>query len=354
MAKKEVEEKFYNPDKILSLKDLDGEEPSIYLITTNRSAGKTTAFLKKALEDFNTEGKKFCLIYRYSYELTSANEIFKDVLFLFNGLGSEMTTQAKARGLFYELLLDGKECGFALSLSNVDGLKKYSPLFANVYNLIFDEFQTESGKYLKKEVDKLQSLLLTVSRGGGEQSRNVKLFMLGNFVSLLNPYYIRFDIPKRVRENTHFLRGYGWVAEFGFNKSASDAIKNNAIYKAFNGDKYLQATTENVYLHDSEVFIEHMSGKSEYYATIVYDGRAYGIREFKEQGLLYISKKADKNYPFTLVFKADDHNANTLMLTGYSKVMKYLKDCYCRGLMRFDCMESKNAIFEVLSIDIYN
>ena len=53
---------YYNPSKILNMKDLDGEEPAIYLITNNRSAGKTTAFLKKSLEKFSK--LFYCLIGR--------------------------------------------------------------------------------------------------------------------------------------------------------------------------------------------------------------------------------------------------------------------------------------------------
>ena len=42
----------YNPEKILRMRDLDGLKPAIYIVSTNRSAGKTFSFLKKVLEDF--------------------------------------------------------------------------------------------------------------------------------------------------------------------------------------------------------------------------------------------------------------------------------------------------------------
>ena len=348
------ESRFYNPKRLLDMKDLDGEEPCIYIITSNRSAGKTTAFLKKALVDYHNNDQWFMLVYRYNYELSSANEIFRDVLFLYPNLGTEMKAVPRARGLFYELTIDSEPCGFAVSLSNVDSLKKYSPLFSHVENIIMDEYQTESGKYLNHEVQKLESLLLTVSRGGGEQSRKVKVFLLGNFVTLLNPYFIRFGINKRVKKDTKFMRGKGWVAEFGFNVSASKAIKDNPIAKAFAGDKYIESSSENIYLHDSECFIEKVNGKMRYVCNIIYDNKMYGVREYYEKGIMHVSKKCDKSYPFTLAFKANDHSSNTIMLNHYSAMFKYLKDAFYSGAMRFQDAESKNAMLEILGIDLYS
>ena len=36
--------KFYDGTKLLSLKDINGNTPEIYISTSNRSAGKTTYF----------------------------------------------------------------------------------------------------------------------------------------------------------------------------------------------------------------------------------------------------------------------------------------------------------------------
>ena len=167
---------YYNPKKILSIKDLDNETPSIYIITTNRSAGKTTSFLKKSLEDYKENKSQVVLMYRYKYELKASADIYKDVLTLYPDLGVEMKCVPHADGLYYELFLDNESFGYAVSLANPDALKKYSPIFSKVKQIIFDEFQTETGKYLPKEIKKFQSLYLTIARGGGKQSRKVFCF----------------------------------------------------------------------------------------------------------------------------------------------------------------------------------
>ena len=71
---------YYNPEKILRLRDLENIKPAIYLINTNRSAGKTFSFLKKSLEDFKKDGSQVALLYRHSYELNSCADIYSDVL----------------------------------------------------------------------------------------------------------------------------------------------------------------------------------------------------------------------------------------------------------------------------------
>jgi len=344
---------YYNPQKILNMKDLDGETPSIYMITTNRSAGKTTSFLKKSLEDYSKEGSKLVLVYRYTYELNSCADIFKDVLKLYPQYGETMTCIAHAKGLFYEIFLDKVSFGYAIALSNPDSLKKYSPVFAEVKTMIFDEFQTETGKYLNKEVQKIQSIYLTIARGGGSQSRHVNLFMLGNMVSIMNPYFINFEIHKRLKSNTNFMRGNGWVAEFGFNDSASNAIKNNTFFKAFAKQDYMSYSTEKVYLHDADIFIEKPTGRAKYIFTLMHDGVAYGVREFFDDGVLYVSHKPDNSCKQVVAFKASDHNQNTIMLNHYSYLWKNIRDAFNNGYLRFDDMKAKSAIFDILSVDLY-
>ena len=57
--------KYYDGTKLLSLKDLNGRTPEIYICTSNRSAGKTTFFNRYLIKKFKNNGEKFLLLYRY-------------------------------------------------------------------------------------------------------------------------------------------------------------------------------------------------------------------------------------------------------------------------------------------------
>ena len=65
---------FYDGTKLLSMKDIDGEVPEIFMCTSNRSAGKTTYFNRLLVNGFKKKSEKFCLIYRFNYELDNTNE----------------------------------------------------------------------------------------------------------------------------------------------------------------------------------------------------------------------------------------------------------------------------------------
>lgn len=348
-----MENIYYDLSIIKNKTDLDGKKPSIYLISTNRSAGKTTACLIESLERYKMHGEHVCFLYRTNYELNACSTLYEDVLKMYPDYGVEIKSISYAKGLFYKIFLDGCLFGFAVSINQSDKLRKYSPIFANVSMAIFDEYQLENGRYLKNEVALLQSTLTTIARGGGEQSRNIDLFMLGNNVSLLNPYYIAFGIHKRLKSNTHFLRGHGWIAEFGFNKSASKAILENPLLNAFSGDYLEYSAKEKVYLNDAEIFIEKLSGKSRYCFTIVHENKKYGVYEYYYEGYVYISKKIEPSCKEIYAFDNKSHNDETILVPRYSYVGDFLMSAYKEGLLRFSDMESKNAVIDILAINLY-
>lgn len=341
---------YYDSEKILSMKDLDGLDPSIYMITSNRCAGKTTHFLLKAINTFKDTKRKTALLYRHQYELSSASSIFQSALKLIDNTEHELITVSHAKGLFYEFLLDGESFAFSLSLSNVDALKKYSPLFSEVDMCILDEFQKEDGVYLKNEVQKLQSILVSIARGGGAQSRPIQCFLLGNNVSMLNPYFVFFDVNRRFRPDTKFMRGHGWIAEFNYNESASNAIKSNGLFRAFDSD-YMRTSADNKKLFKEDEFLEKCAGKTKYLFTIKHDGKMWGVREELSTGKTYINENYDKKCKTVVVFTSGEHGSNTIMVNKNSFTIKKLKESYDLGLLRFSNLNAKNVIYDILALD---
>lgn len=345
--------KYYNPDAIMQKKDINGNRPQYYMVEGNRSAGKTTGFLKKQLELFKKKKRHFALFYRTKTELRGCHNIYKDVLELYPKLGSEMKSNNVAN-IYREMRLDGELCGFAIPISDPDSIKKYSAVFTKVDMVILDEFQKEDGRYLKKEMKKLLSVIQSISRGGGEQVRHVDVFLLGNKVNLMNPYYIYFGVYKRIQENTHFLRGDGWVCEFVFNESAADAIKASANYRAAKEDAYMKMAAENIYLFDNKAFIDKPTGKYKYMYTIVSDGEYIGVYDYWEVGIIYITKDYNPSFKMVITFNNKDHSTSSVLMSRSNFVLRGLKEFYELGLMRFDSMRTKNIIFDIIAINIYS
>lgn len=151
--------KYYDGTKLLSMLDINGCKPEIYMCTTNRTGGKTTYFGRLCINRFLNKGEKFGLIYRYNYELDDVvDKFYKDLGSLFFS-GREMTSKRRASGIFHELFLDEKSCGYALSLNSADQIKKYSHLFSDIMRMIFDEFQSETNTIVMM---KLRSYLVFI------------------------------------------------------------------------------------------------------------------------------------------------------------------------------------------------
>lgn len=340
---------YYDGTKLLSMSDLNGAKPEIYICTSNRSAGKTTYYNRYAVNKFKKNNEKFMLIYRYNYELDDcADKFFKDLESLFFH-GDVMTSKRKASGIFHELFLNEESCGYAISLNSADQLKKYSHLFSDVCRMIFDEFQSETNHYCSDEIRKFISIHTSVARGQGKQARYLPVYMIGNPVSIINPYYVELGISERLRDDTKFLKGNGFVLEQGFVESASKAQKSSGFNKAFSKNSYVAYSSQCVYLNDNKAFIDKPNGVGRYLCTIRYMGADYAVREFAEAGCIYVDDRSDSTFRLKITVTTDDHEINYVMLKRNDIFLSTLRLYFEKGCFRFKDLKCKEAVLKALS-----
>ena len=341
--------KYYDGTKLLSMKDINGNTPEIFMCTTNRTGGKTTYFGRLCVNRFNKHGEKFALVYRYNYELDDcAEKFYKDISNLFFQ-GTTMTSKRRASGIFHELFIDDVSCGYAVSLNSADQLKKYSHLFNDVQRMLFDEFQSETNHYCTDEIKKLLSIHTSIARGNGEQIRYVPVYMLSNPVSIINPYYVEMGISERLNDETKFLRGDGFVLEQGFVESASIAQQESGFNRAFSRNSYVAYSSQCVYLNDNTAFIEKPTGQNRYLATLKYKGTDFAVREYPELGILYCDDRPDSSHKNKITVTTDDHGLNYVMLKRNDFFLTNLRYFFERGCFRFKDLRCKEAVLKALS-----
>ncbi len=344
-----MEVKYYDGTKLLSMLDINGRQPDIYISTSNRSAGKTTYFSRLFVKRFLNHGEKFALFYRYNYEISDvADKFFKELKTLFFP-NYEMKSKSRAKGIYHELYLNDSLCGYAMAINSAEQLKKYSHLFADVQRILYDEFQSENNKYCPNEVTKFLSLLVSISRGGGQQVRRVPVYMLGNLVTVLNPYYIALDVSDKLDNKTKFLKGDGFVIEQGFLSEVAQQQKQTGILRAFKNENYTRYATEAIYLNDNAVFIEKPEGKNNYLATVIIEGCEYALREYPEKGIIYCSENVDKTFPNKITLSAEDMKINYIMLQKNDFFIALMKKFFEVGAFRFQNLKCKKAVFKMLS-----
>ena len=350
---------YYDGTKILSMNDLDGLKPEIYMITTNRTGGKTTFFGRMFVKKFIEKREKFALLFRFKYELDNVDEkFFKDIGSLFFH-GYYMTSKTICGGNGKELFLHspnsdeddlGESCGYAIAMNNTDQIKKNSHLFSDVQRIMFDEFQSESNNYCSDEITKFQSVHTSIARGQGKQTRYVPVYMLSNPVSLINPYYVEFGIAERLQDKTKFLKGHGWVLENGWVESASKAMLDSGFSRAFSSSKYVSfASQQGVYLNDNSAFIEKPSGSSKYLATIIYNNKEYALKEYFKEGIIYCDDRDDSTFSFRIAVTTDDHRINYVMLRNNDLFIQSMRFYFERGCFRFKNLQCKEAVLKLVS-----
>lgn len=340
---------FYDGTKLLSLLDANGEQPEIYICTSNRSAGKTTYWNRYAVNRFIKHKEKFIILYRYKYELQDCAEKF------FGEIGSLffqeyiMTSRKICQGIANELFLNNISCGYALAINSADQIKKFSHVFNKASVMIFDEFQSETNNYCPNEVRNFISIHTSIARGDGKQVKRLPVIMIGNPITLLNPYYVELGISTKLTDKTVFYRGSGFVLEQGYLDSASKAQQSSAFNKAFSNNNYVQYSSQAVYLNDNYAFIEKPTGRSNYIASVKYENHLYAIREYNDLGIVYCDDVADDSFKLKISLTTNDHNINYVMLKKQDMFISTLKFYFEHGCFRFKNLKCKEVILKMLS-----
>ena len=173
--------------------------------------------------------------------------------------------------------------------------------------------------------------------------------MLSNTVSIINPYYTELGIAERLKHDTKFLRGDGYVLEQGYVESAAQSLKKSAFNRAFSRNQYLAYASENIYLNDNTAFIEKPTGRNKYLCTLRYKQCDYGIREYPDSGIIYASNRADINNPNRISVTTDDHNINYVMLRSNQLFINNLRYYFEKGCFRFQDLKCKEALIRAIS-----
>lgn len=348
---------YYDGTKLLSLLDINKEKPEIYMCTTNRSAGKTTYFNRLCLNRFLNYGEKFCLVYRFNYELDDvAGKFFKQINSLFFP-NLNMYSVKRANGIYHSFYVGKlnddpklyKHCGYAIALNSADQIKKNSHFFSDVSRMLFDEFQSESDHYCTDEVTKLISVHTSIARGPNKQVKYVPTIMLSNTITIINPYYVEMGISERLKHDTVFLRGDGFVLEQGFYEGVANEQKESAFNRAFGKNRYVAYASQNVYLNDNYAFIERPTGKNRYLCTLKYKGCEYGVREYFDSGVVFCDRNFDATFPLRISVTTDDHNINYVMLKQNEQLIWNLRFYFEHGCFRFKDLKCKEALLKTIS-----
>ena len=324
---------YYTPNKVLTYGKV------LNIVMGNRSSGKSFGWKNFLLNRFIKKGRQFLYVRRYVNEIqgSRAEELFNDVADL---KYPDHDIQIKKQ----TILVDGEKAGWLIGLSATYKIK--SSDFKDVDFIVLDEAFSEDGRYLKDEVNKILNLYQTVARGGGKVIRNnVKIILISNAVSLINPY-IRFLKAYNIKEGYNVGKGY--VIECFKNESVNREIRKSEFYQLIEGTDYANYAMENEFYLDNNCYIEKPKlDKASYYATILFRDKKIALYYTKE-GYIYCCRNINNDCLYK--FSVDCYNENYFMLEKSHTFLKELRDAFNNNKVRFSNIEVKGDMLEILNI----
>lgn len=333
---------FYDPSKLLSYNSF------LNFVIGSRGVGKTYGFIKFCIQRFLKTGEQFIYTRRYATELdTSVPKFFdpylkcpefKDVEFKIKN-GKKLST-------FY---INGKIAGFAVALSTALVLKSTS--FTDVKNIIFDEFIIDKGTYhyIRNEPSKFIDLIETIAR-----LRDVRVFLLGNAITITNPYFEYFHLKLGYKTNFKICKRdkngeplilVNYISNPEYEKTKASTRFGQLVEGTTYGD---YAIKNKWYLDDSK-FVEKRTPNTYCVSVFVIGGKSYGLWCDNKTGIRYLSTANDPNNPCRFAVDDKSHDLDTILEsarknTWFMMVVKLYKI----GLIRFESIEIKNTFLHFI------
>lgn len=320
---------YYNPNKMLSYNRI------LNFIIGARGIGKSYGMKEFPIKRFLKYGEQMIYVRRYKTELKKIGNYFDDIKEAF----PDHKFVVKGRQLF----IDDKLYGWAIPLSAWQSEK--SNAYPNVSTIIFDEFirEKDNSGYLPNEVSALLNLMDTVFR----DRDNVRTVCLSNAVSVVNPYFLYFNIQPNI--NKRFNAYQSLLVEIPDSKDFSDQRRKTRFGELIDGTEYGDMSLDNEFTNDSQVFIEKRSKASKYQFSVVFNGMKFGIWVDTTLRAMYMSTDDDPSSKHVYALTTSDLNEKTLLMIGWKNNyhLKKLVSAFKNGMLRFDNQVVRNTGYEM-------
>lgn len=326
---------YYDVSRLLSQRCV------LNFVIGNRGGGKTFNCKKLCINRFKKRGAQFIWVRRYQTEIDTLTDFWADIAPFFPE--DELRVEGN------RLYINGEPAGHLIALTKSMQLK--SVAYPKVETIVFDEFIIDKGKigYLKNEVQVFLELYETVAR----MRDNVTAIFLGNAISIVNPYFVYFNIAPDL--NKRFTKKDGICIEFYFNEGFIAKKKATRFGRLIEGTQYGEYNMLNKFLRDSDSFIlpERPQGATTKLQQFILDGERFSLWSDTKRGIWYIDNSYESNYGRFRTWISspqdmDDNDKSHIMLKKNNSMMKALREVLERGDLYFNNQNSKQRFFELL------
>lgn len=331
---------YYNYNKILSFNG------TYNLLIGNRGQGKTYGAKKKAIKDAIKKGNQFIYLRRYKEELATArNTFFEDIKDVF----PEFDFRVRGFEAQWSLVIDrgykGREwftMGYFIALSQSQNYK--SAAFPNVKTIIFDEFIIEKSAthYLPNESVIFNNFYSTVDRWKDK----TRVFFLANSVSIMNPYFIAWDIVPNPGDE-FIIKNNGFiVCHIADNQIFNDEVYETNFGRFIKNSEYADYAVENVFADNTNTMLDLKDSKARYLFTLECSKGKFSVWYNIFTSYYWIQSKLPKQEEiYTIV--SDKMDNDKILLSFTDRPLANLRTAFRQGNMSFDNQVTRNIFMEV-------
>ena len=297
-------EKWYSPNRLLS------HNAFINFVMSPRGNGKSYSAKKLIIKNYLKDGSQAVYVRRTKVEIDEVKDTY------WNDIGEEFPNlEFKVEG--YIGYINGDEVVHFIPLST--STNKKSASYPKVKWIIFDEYiitKTTYNRYLKNEMTLLLDLIETVGR-----DRNIRVLLMANSVSFVNPLFSFFDIvPKENQRFSKYKDGLICVEQFTSHVFMEEK-KKTPFGRLIEGTNYSKYAIENEVLEDTNDFIKEREGvKYKFLACFKYEDFKIGVWENLENNELFCDERIDEDNINKFAMLLEELEEGYLYYKGYRNV----------------------------------
>jgi hypothetical protein len=311
-----------------------------------RGIGKTYGATKLAIEDAVYRGNQFIYLRRYKTEMAPARNTFftpfadKFPRWDFRVVGNEaQCAPARTRD---NKKRQWRTIGYFLVLSNAQTQKSVS--YQHVRTIIFDEFIIEKGllRYLPDEADVFTNFYSTVDRWNDR----VRVFFLANSVSIMNPYFLKYNI-RPDQDGELVVRDNGFVlCHFIESEAFKTSVFETRFGKFIAGTEYAEYAVGNQFDDNHDSLINVKDAKMRYQYTLETRTGTFSVWNDVLTGEFFVQAKLPKRQlVFTML--ADRMTSEKILMTLSDRPLGILRTAFTHGRVTFDAPSTRNTFAEI-------
>lgn len=331
---------FYNYDKLYSFN-------AVYnFCVGGRGLGKTFGAKEKGIKAAIKKGDQFIYLRRYKEELKAAKAtFFADIEYKFPDWefkiigNTAVVSHISSKG---EVKRKWAVIGYFIALSQAQNQKSVS--FPKVKLIIFDEFIIEKGAihYLPNEDIVFNNFFSTVDR----YKDKTKVLFLANSVSIMNPYFLAYEIVPD-EENEFVVKYDGFVcAHFPNAEDFQSGVYETRFGRFIQGTEYAEYAVANTFTDNNDTLLKLKDGNARYIFTLECKTGMFSVWHNVRKDEYFIQEKLPKDQViFTMLSERMD--SHKVLMTFTDRPLAYLRSAFRGGRVVFDKPKTRNTFTEI-------